>query len=62
MGWKMKLISGYKGSAKTILAVKQGEVKAAAFNWLTWASKVPHWFKDGFARPIVQLVPHPPRG
>ncbi len=52
---KMKIISGYKGSSKTILAVEQGELQAASFNWLAWSSKVPHWFTDNFARPIVQL-------
>ena len=52
---KMKVITGYKGSSKTILAVEQGELQAASFNWLAWSSKVPHWFKENFARPIVQL-------
>ena len=52
---KMKIISGYKGSSKTILAVEQGEIQAASFNWLAWSSKVPQWFKNGFARPILQL-------
>ncbi len=52
---KMKIITGYKGSSKTILAVEQGEIQAASFNWLAWSSKVPQWFKNGFARPILQL-------
>lgn len=52
---KMKIITGYKGSSKTILAVEQGEIQAASFNWLAWSSKVPHWFKEDFARPILQL-------
>ena len=51
----MKIISGYKGSSKTILAVEQGEIQAASFNWLAWSSKVPQWFTKGFAKPILQL-------
>ena len=56
-GYKVKMVTGYKGSSKSILAVERGETQMAAFNWLAWASKVPHWF-DGdkpFARPIVQI-------
>ena len=55
LGWKAKIISGYKGSSRTVMAVEQGEVQASSFNWLAWSSKVPHWFKDGFAKPILQL-------
>ena len=56
LGLKIKLIGGYKGSSKTILAVEQGEVRGAAYNWLAWDSKVPHWFKGDkpFARAILQ--------
>ena len=52
----MQIISGYKGSRKTILAVEQGEITGAAFNWLAWASIAPHWFEKGkeFAAPILQ--------
>ncbi|MCZ6813557.1 MAG: tripartite tricarboxylate transporter substrate-binding protein, partial [Alphaproteobacteria bacterium] len=45
MGAKIKLIGGYKGSSKTVLAIEQGEIQGASFNWLLWSSKVPHWFK-----------------
>lgn len=55
LGWKARMITGYKGSAKVTLAIEQGEVQAAAFNWLAWNSRVPHWFTDGFARAVVQL-------
>ena len=59
-GYKIKMVTGYKGSSKSIFAMEQGESQMAAFNWLAWASKVPHWFKadkDGkvFARPIAQI-------
>lgn len=57
LGLKGKVITGYKGSSKSILAIEQGESQMAGFNWLAWASKVPHWFKGDkpFARPIVQI-------
>ncbi len=56
-GTKMKVISGYKGSSKTGLAVEQGEVNGAAFNWLFWKSKYERWFKASppFARAILQV-------
>ena len=56
LGLKIKQISGYKGSSKTILAMEQGEHSGTAFNWLAWYSKVPHWFEKGkeFAYPVLQ--------
>ncbi len=47
LGLKIKQVSGYKGSSKTILAMEQGEHQGTGFNWLAWSSKVPHWFKKG---------------
>ena len=56
-GHKIKMVTGYKGSSKSILAVERGETQMAAFNWLAWASKVPHWFEGDkpFASPIAQI-------
>ena len=56
-GAKIKMITGYKGSSRSILAIEQGETQMSAFNWLAWDSKVPHWFKgkNPFARAIVQV-------
>ncbi|MBT3534873.1 MAG: hypothetical protein HN478_13400 [Rhodospirillaceae bacterium] len=57
LGLKIKQISGYKGSRKTILAMEQGEHQGTGFNWLAWSSIVPHWFAKGkeFATPLMQL-------
>lgn len=57
LGTKMKVISGYKGSSKTGLAVEQGEVNGAAFNWLFWKSKYERWFKGDkpHARALLQV-------
>jgi tripartite-type tricarboxylate transporter receptor subunit TctC len=63
LGLKVKLIAGYSGSNKTILAMEQGEVHASAFNWLAWEVAVPHWFDKAkpLALPILQvgLAPDP---
>ena len=57
LGTKLKVITGYKGSSKTGLAVEQGEVQGAAFNWLFWRSKFERWFKGDkpHARAILQI-------
>ncbi len=57
LGYKGRIVTGYKGSSRSIMAIEQGEAQMAAFNWLAWSSKVPHWFKGDkpFARAIVQL-------
>ncbi|MDA1325289.1 MAG: tripartite tricarboxylate transporter substrate-binding protein [Proteobacteria bacterium] len=57
LGGNGRMVTGYKGSSGSVLAVEQGEAQMAAFNWLLWDSKVPHWFKGEkpFARAIVQV-------
>ena len=57
LGAKMKIVTGYKGSSKTGLAVERGEVRGAAFNWLFWKSKYERWFKGDqpYARALLQL-------
>lgn len=63
LGFKAKLVQGYKGSAATTFAVERGEAEMNANNWLTYASKVPQWFKGNkpFARVVVQMgVYHDP--
>jgi tripartite-type tricarboxylate transporter receptor subunit TctC len=57
LGLKGRMVTGYKGSSRSILAMEQGEAQMAAFNWLAWDSKVPHWFKGDkpFARAVLQV-------
>ncbi len=57
LGLKGDVITGYKGSAKSIFAIEQGEVQMASFNWQTWRSKVSNWFEGDkpFARAILQV-------
>ncbi len=61
LGTKMKVVSGYKGSSKTGLAVEQGEVRGAAFNWLFWKSKYERWFQgdNPQARAVLQMGVYP---
>ena len=56
-GMKIKMVTGYKGSSRSIFAIEQGESQMAAFNWLAWSSKVPHWFEGEkpFGRVILQM-------
>jgi tripartite-type tricarboxylate transporter receptor subunit TctC len=57
LGLNFKMVTGYKGSSKTIHSVEQGETQMAAYNWLAWSSKVPQWFKGEkpFARAVLQM-------
>lgn len=55
LGLKIKLISGYKGSRKTILAMEQGEHQGTGFNWLAWNSIVPHWFEPGKEQAVALM-------
>jgi tripartite-type tricarboxylate transporter receptor subunit TctC len=57
LGAKIKVVSGYKGSSKAMFAIEQGESQMAAYNWLAWGSKVPHWFTGDkpFARIVLQM-------
>jgi len=61
LGLQGDVITGYKGSAKSILAIEQNETQMSSFNWQTWRSKVPHWFegKEPFARAILQVGSEP---
>lgn len=52
---KFKIVSGYKGSRKTQLAMEQNEVQGVALTWLSWKSAKEKWFTDGFAKPVVQI-------
>jgi tripartite-type tricarboxylate transporter receptor subunit TctC len=57
LGLKVKIVTGYKGSSRSILAMEQGESNAASFNWLAWSSKVPQWFTGDkpFAKAVLQV-------
>ena len=57
LNYQLQVVQIYKGSAATTCAVERGEAELNANNWLTYASRVRHWFKGDkpFARVIVQV-------
>ena len=56
LGAKFKIVSGYKGSARTRQAMEQGEVQGVSLAWAAWKNAHLHWFQgaDSFAVGIVQ--------
>lgn len=56
LGTKFKIVSGYKGSARTRQAMEQGEVKGVSLAWAAWKNGHPQWFQgsNSFAVGILQ--------
>tara|TARA_B100000676_G_scaffold305296_1_gene359199 strand:+ start:551 stop:1603 length:1053 start_codon:yes stop_codon:yes gene_type:complete len=56
LGTKFKIVSGYKGSARTRQAMEQGEVRGVSLAWAAWKNGHPQWFRgdNSFAVPILQ--------
>ncbi len=46
LGTKFKIVTGYKGSAKTTLSVEQGETFGMTNSWVSWKKNRGPWF-DG---------------
>ncbi|MGB0575849.1 MAG: hypothetical protein ACPGPC_06790 [Alphaproteobacteria bacterium] len=53
----IRLVAGLKTARKTIAEMEKNTHVGAAFDWLTWNTIVPHWFKKtgNFAIPLVQV-------
>jgi len=56
----IRLVPGLKTARKTIGEMEKNAHAGAAFDWLTWNTIVPHWFKKTgyFAIPLVQVGYH----
>lgn len=52
---KFKIVTGYKGSAKTTLAVEQGEAMGMTNSWVSWKKNRPQWFTDGDKSFLLKL-------
>ncbi|NKB21820.1 MAG: hypothetical protein GKS01_15110 [Alphaproteobacteria bacterium] len=54
---EIKLVAELKTARKTISEMEKKTHVGAAFDWLTWNTIVPHWFKKtgNFAIPLVQV-------
>lgn len=55
-GAKFKIVTGYKGSARTKQAMEQGEVRGISLAWASWKNDKAAWFKgsNSFAVGLVQ--------
>ena len=56
LGTKLKIVTGYKGSARTKQAMEQGEVQGISLAWASWKNDKLPWFQgdDSFAIGLVQ--------
>ncbi len=56
VGTKFKIETGYKGSARTKLAMEQGEVFGISLAWASWKNDKEAWFKgpNSFAVGLIQ--------
>ena len=59
LGTKIKIVKGYRGSRKMLLAMEQGEVAGINLTWLAFKTNREAWFKNGFAVPLIQMGPKP---
>lgn len=55
LGTRLKIVRGYKGARKIMLAMEQGEVQGIALTWGSWMASKPQWFKKGTAIPVLQI-------
>lgn len=59
LGTKIKIVRGYKGSRKMLLAMEQGEAAGINLTWLAFKTNRKAWFDKGFAIPVIQMGPTP---
>ncbi|NQV82731.1 MAG: hypothetical protein HQ494_02820 [Rhodospirillales bacterium] len=43
LGTRFKIVTGYKGSAKTILSMEQGETFGMTSSWISWTTQKADW-------------------
>jgi hypothetical protein len=61
-GTRLKIITGYPGTAETVLAFERGELQGlAGVDYASMVAQRPTWIADGTLIPLVQyaLKPHP---
>jgi tripartite-type tricarboxylate transporter receptor subunit TctC len=56
MGGKLKILTGYKGTAETTVALERGEVDMALQNWEHIRSSQKDWLRDRKVNLIVQYA------
>jgi tripartite-type tricarboxylate transporter receptor subunit TctC len=55
LGAKIKIVTGYRGSADISLALERGEVQAQSATWVSWLARHADWIKQKQIVPIVQV-------
>lgn len=55
LGAKIKIVTGYRGSADISLALERGEVQAQSATWVSWTARHSDWIKQKRIIPIVQV-------
>lgn len=53
LGFKVKIVQGYKGSSEINLAMEKREVDAMSMSWASMVARLPHWIKDNKAVPLA---------
>ena len=56
---RIKIVRGYRGSRKMLLAMEQGEVAGINLSWLAFKTNRKAWFDSGYAIALVQMGPSP---
>jgi len=56
LGTKFKIVTGYRGSAKTTLSVEQGETLGMSNSWISWKANRSAWLKGGDKSYLVLLA------
>lgn len=54
---RIKIVRGYRGSRKMMLAMEQGEVAGINLSWLAFKTSRKAWFENGYAIPLIQMGP-----
>jgi tripartite-type tricarboxylate transporter receptor subunit TctC len=55
LGARLKLVTGYRGSADISLALERGEVQAQSATWVSWKARHAEWIRQRQIIPIVQV-------
>jgi tripartite-type tricarboxylate transporter receptor subunit TctC len=56
LGTRFKIVSGYQGGTRIMLALERGEVEGRGSNpWSEWKAKKPDWVRDKKIIPLMQM-------